>query len=63
MAIEKRFPKSPTDVLYTALSLLQKWSVLLKEDCERVNLVKGEVISWMESFNPSVLAASDVHEI
>jgi len=31
MAIEQRFPKALTDVIYVALSLLQKWGVLLKE--------------------------------
>jgi hypothetical protein len=37
MAIEQRFPKALADVIYVALSLLQTWSVLLKEvDCQRV---------------------------
>ena len=31
MAIEKIFPKMPADVLYAALSLLQKWTTLLKK--------------------------------
>jgi hypothetical protein len=31
MAIEKHFPKAPTDVIYDALSLMQKWSIMLKE--------------------------------
>jgi len=31
MAIEKHFPKAPTDVIYAALSLMQKWSIMLKE--------------------------------
>jgi hypothetical protein len=30
MAIEKHFPKAPSDVMYVAISLLQKWSLLLK---------------------------------
>jgi hypothetical protein len=32
MAIEKKFPNSPFDIIYIALSFIQKWSVLLKED-------------------------------
>ena len=35
MAIEKSFPKTPTDVIYLALSLMQKWSILLKEEDRR----------------------------
>jgi len=31
MAIEKSFPKTPTDV-YNAISLMRKWSALLKEE-------------------------------
>jgi hypothetical protein len=31
MAIEKHLPKAPTDVIYIALSLIQRWSVNLKE--------------------------------
>jgi len=31
MSIEQKFPKAPTDVVYLALSYLQKWSVLLKD--------------------------------
>jgi hypothetical protein len=31
MAIDKKFPKLPTDVIYNALSLLQNLSVKLKE--------------------------------
>jgi hypothetical protein len=31
MAIEKKFPKAPIDVIYNALSLIQKWSILLRE--------------------------------
>jgi len=30
MAIEKRSARAPTDVVYVALTLLQKWNILLK---------------------------------
>jgi hypothetical protein len=35
MAIERSYPKTSSDVLYAALSLLQKWIMLLKEGDKR----------------------------
>jgi hypothetical protein len=35
MAIEKSFAKAPTNVIYHAVSLLQRWCVLLKEKDKR----------------------------
>jgi hypothetical protein len=32
MAIEKKFSKAPSDVIYCAISLMQKWRLLLKEE-------------------------------
>ena len=64
MAIEQRFPKALTDVIYVALSLLQKWGVLLKEvDRQRVLHVKDDIMSWMKSFKPSLLESTDIFEI
>jgi hypothetical protein len=64
MAIEKRSPRAPTDVVYVALTLLQKWSILLKEvDGEQILSVKEEVLQWMKSFKPSVVELSDIGEI
>ena len=61
MAIEQRFPKALTDVIYVALSLLQKWGVLLKEvDRQRVLHVKDDIMSWMKSFKPSLLEPTDI---
>ena len=40
MAIEKGFPKAPTDIIYVALTLMQKWSILLKEE-DREKLAEG----------------------
>jgi hypothetical protein len=63
MAIEKRSPKATTDVVYVALTLLQKWSILLTEvDQERTLSVKEEVLQWMKSFKPSVVQLSDIGE-
>jgi len=64
MAIEKRSARAPTDVVYVALTLLQKWSIMLKEvDGERILSVKEEVLQWMKSFKPSVVELSDIGEI
>jgi len=63
MAIDKKFPKLPTDVIYTALSLLQNWSVKLKEDQERILQVRDEMLCWLQNFKPNPLLMSDVVEI
>ena len=64
MAIEKIFPKAPSDVLYVAISLMQKWSHLLKEkDKECVDHILKSVLSWMKDFRPSAILLSDVSEI
>jgi len=45
MAIENKFPKAPSDIIYVVLSFLQKWSVLLKEeDRQNILQVKDEVM-------------------
>jgi hypothetical protein len=64
MAIDKKFPKLPTDVIYTALSLLQNWSVKLKDkDQERILQVRDEMLCWLKNFKPNPLLMSDVVEI
>jgi ABC-type Mn2+/Zn2+ transport system ATPase subunit len=64
MAIEKKLPKTPTDVVYVALSLLQKWIVMLKEaDREHIKHVLEDVKQWMKTFKPSMVEISDVGEI
>jgi hypothetical protein len=46
MAIELKSPKSPSDIIYTAVSFLQKWSILLKEaDHDRIQQVKDSI--WL----------------
>ena len=52
MAIDKKLPKLPTDVIYNALSLLQNWSVIkLKEkDQARILQLKDEMLSWLKNF-------------
>jgi len=63
MMIEKHFPKAPTDVIYTALSFMQKWSYLLKDsDRDRVAQMKEDVLRWLKDFNTSAYPLSDVVE-
>ena len=64
MAIEKSLPKTPTDVIYVALLLMQKWSILLKEeDRRRVLQVKESFLGCLKAFTPSVLVSTDVCEL
>jgi len=64
MAIEKTFVKMPTDVIYVAISFLQRWSILLKEkDKERVWQVLEAIRRWLKDFKPKISTATDVFEI
>jgi len=64
MAIERQYSKSPTDNLYNALSLMQRWLPLLKEaDKWNVSHVKEMMIHWMRSFKSSAVMPTDVFEI
>ena len=64
MAIEKSFLKAPTDVLYRAVLLMQRWSVLLKEkDKEHVNQALEAIPGWLLKFRPATLMATHVFEI
>jgi primosomal protein N' len=63
MAIEKIFVKAPTDVIYMAISFMQRWSVLLKEkDRDRVAQALEAILSWMKNFKPKTTTATDVFE-
>lgn len=54
---------SPTDVIYTAISLMQKWSALLKgKDKERILQVANGIVRWLRKFKPSVMVSTDVIE-
>jgi hypothetical protein len=47
-----------------AISLLQRWSVLLKEkDRERVTQALEAIKEWMKNFRPTTTTAIDVFEI
>jgi hypothetical protein len=64
VAIDKMFPKAPTDVIYVAISMMQIWSVKLKEkDQDRIMQTKDSITSWLKTFQPSNVSLSDVVEI
>ena len=64
MAINKTFPRAPTDIIYIALSLLQKWSAKLKEkDQEQIIKMNDAVTSWLKDFKPGAISPSEVVEI
>lgn len=61
MAIEQVFPKAPTDIIFIALSFMQRWSTLLKEkDRHRWIQIKEEIIIWMKAFVPITLVSTDI---
>lgn len=63
MAIEKKFPHSPSEVIYLAISYLQKWSILLKEGDRRcVEQVEKKILAWLKNFTPTSLISTDVIE-
>uniref|UniRef100_A0A0A9BZX0 Uncharacterized protein n=1 Tax=Arundo donax TaxID=35708 RepID=A0A0A9BZX0_ARUDO len=61
MAIEKKFPTKPIDVLFSGLSILQKWRVLLKEGEKAIlDLVANKILRWSSSFKPSEKVMTDI---
>ena len=64
MAIEKVFPKAPSEVMYVAISLMQKWSHLLRgKDKEQVDQILENILAWMKNFRPNAILLSDVSEV
>ena len=64
MAIDKKFPKAPSDVICVALYLLRKRSVSLKEkDQEYIHQVGESITGWLKDFRPSNTLLSDVSEL
>jgi CRISPR/Cas system-associated protein Cas7 (RAMP superfamily) len=51
-------------VIYVAVSLLQRWSILLKEkDKERVSQALEAILRWLKNFKPKTTTTTDVFEI
>ena len=64
MAIERAFPNNPMDVMYSAISFIQKWWRLLKPaDQENLTEAVDAMRSWLQDYNPSNIVSSDIVEI
>jgi hypothetical protein len=62
--MEKRFPKSPHEILYNAISFLQKWKSLLKQkDLEKVRCLISSLKNWLCNFQPALGEVSDIEVI
>jgi len=50
-AIEGKFPRAPSDILFKINAFLQWWKVRLrKEDQHNLQKLEGQVRGWMEEF-------------
>ena len=64
MAIERAFPNNPMDVMYSAISFIQKWWRLLKPaDQEKLTEAVDAMRSRLNSFNPSNVVSTVIVEI
>jgi hypothetical protein len=64
MAIEKKFPTNPLDIIRSGVTFVQRWSLKLKEsDQEIVARVMDKVQVWLCGFRLSNVAGSDIVEL
>jgi hypothetical protein len=50
--------------IYFAISLMQRWSMLLKEeDKEHVSQTLEAILGWMKNFKPRTTTVADVFEM
>jgi hypothetical protein len=64
MAIEKRFPTSPLDVIWSGVIFVQKWSTLLKEpEQEQIAKALDKVKRYLGSFKENDVLITDVAEL
>jgi hypothetical protein len=50
-AIEGKFPRAPSDILFKINAFLQRWKVRLRnEDQHNLQKLEGQVRGWMEEF-------------
>lgn len=64
MAIEKIFPKTPSEALLYGLSFMQKWELLLKEDDRRkLSEVRRQVLMMLHNLPPARVPMTDIGEI
>ena len=64
MGIVRFFPNNPIDVLYHAVSFMQKWLRLLKQD-DQVKLAETmlKIGNWLKDYFPLVTFPSDIVEL
>jgi hypothetical protein len=64
LSIEGMAPKSPTDILYNILSLLQRWGVLLRRP-EKIKLEKrtSSVWNWVKRFQGKIKSRSPLEDL
>jgi hypothetical protein len=61
MAIKKWFPKSPHEILYNAISFLQKWNSFLKQkDQEKARCWIRSLKNWRCNSHPALGEVSDI---
>lgn len=64
MAIEKKFPKNPLDIIRSCINFVQRWSPMLKEpDQERIAKVLDKMQVWLGGFRLSDMLGSNIMEI
>ena len=64
MTIEKTFPNNSIDVVYSAISFMQKWWRLLKPaDQEKLTEAVDAMRNRLNSFNPSNVVSTVIVEI
>ncbi|TVU17160.1 hypothetical protein EJB05_33176, partial [Eragrostis curvula] len=61
MTIQRKFPDNPIDVMYIAVSYLQKWKLLLKpKERSEVEHIATRVLLSMKNFKASDVPVSDI---
>jgi hypothetical protein len=62
MAIEKKFPKNPLDIIRSGVTFVQRWSPKLKEsDQEIVTKMVDKVHVWLGGFRLSHVVGSIIN--
>jgi hypothetical protein len=64
MAIEKSFPKTPLEVIWSGISFVQKWRLLLNEaEQTEIDGLGMKMKTWLDNFLPSEAPVSDIVEL
>jgi hypothetical protein len=64
MAIEKKFPTNPLDIIRSGVTFVQRWSPKLKEsDQEIIAKMMDKVQVWLGGFRLRNVAGLDIVEL